>query len=341
MPTLPSPSVALAYRPEGFRQIGGIRRLALEVVGVLKSRTEAGGQARLATLVVVAAHGDGYSHGSLQGGVLPGTVSIQKIQPRDHLLIFGCDSVWAYLLVLWLRLARRSISVWWLPSFHDPAHARHRWRALLAQRMLQVVQWLGVVVYVQTSHEQRLLAGPRCRLSSHALAPQIRTRLQLQLPTSPRSIDLLFLGRPTDQKGWSRFLELVKATGLCAVAIVPVRPCPEPSIPGLRLEVAPSDAEISRLLEDAKLVTIPADYESFGLAQLEAVASGCVVPILGCWPLWEGFPWLNWQRCSVTQLKRHCYRLSSSESLRRRLAQRQRHYLQGHSLMQTPWLPGL
>ncbi|MCP9799195.1 hypothetical protein [Synechococcus sp. RedBA-s] len=238
-------------------------------------------------------------------------------------------------------MARPSIRVSWLPSFHDPAHVRHRWRAWLAQRMLQAVQWLGIVIYVQTDHEQRLLAGPRCRLSSHALGPQIRTQLGRLPPASSRRIDLLFLGRPTVQKGWPRFLELVRATGLGAMAIVPVIPSTEPAIPELQLEVAPSDTEISRLLEEAKLMVIPADYESFGLAQLEAVAHGCIVPILGCWPLWDSFRSLHWQSCSISQLSNYCRRLCSSEPLRRRLAHRQRHYLLCHPLMKTAWLPDL
>jgi len=72
----------------------------------------------------------------------------------------------------------------------------------------------------------------------------------------------------------------------------------------LELMVAASDAAVIRGLKGSKLLLLPADYESFGFAQAEALACGCCVPVLGDWPLWLGIPEMDWRGLnghSITQ----------------------------------------
>ena len=98
---------------------------------------------------------------------------------------------------------------------------------------------------------------------------------------------------------------------------------------------------MNALLAQAKLVVIPANYESFGIAQLEAVLAGCVVPILGHWPLWDDFDQLHWSTKSTAELANLCQQLCSQEGLRRKFHQHQLTYLRQHPILKTPVLPGL
>jgi glycosyltransferase involved in cell wall biosynthesis len=108
-----------------------------------------------------------------------------------------------------------------------------------------------------------------------------------------RAVDLVFLGRPTAQKGWPLFLEVARRTQLSSLAFVAYAPEPPPPS-SLQLVVGASDVEVQRGLERSKLLLLPADYESFGFAQAEALALGCAVPVLGEWPLWLDVPELDW-----------------------------------------------
>jgi glycosyltransferase involved in cell wall biosynthesis len=261
-------------------------------------------------------------------------------------LIVGCDIPWAYGLALRARLHGQPVS--WLPSFHDPASAIHQRKARMAQLALKALQSLGVVVYVQTSHERRLLQvrrHDRCRLSGHGLPAAIRQELNGRPKTNAswdhgkdRPIDLLFLGRPTAQKGWPRFLAVAQATALRCEAIVPIPPKGDAPV---ALHHRPCDAQVKALLCQAKVVLIPANYESFGIAQLEALMAGCVVPILGHWPLWDGCEALQWQQLDPAQLAHRCELLCGDPHRRRRLLYRQLQYLQQHPILTTPVVPGL
>lgn len=320
--------LVLAYRPEGFCRIGGLQRIAQEVVDHLRGLHP---ERALATLASGAE------------GTLPHTSRCARLGSGDQLLIVGCDSPWAYGLAL--RARQRGLPVSWLPSFHDPASAIHRQRARMAQRALRALQHLGVVVHVQTAHEQQLLGSGRglsCRLSGHGMPATIRRELlgppPLQRQQGDRPIDLLYLGRPTAQKGWLRFVQLSRNLELRCEAIVPTPP-PQPA--AFPIHGNPSDATVRALLGQAKLVVIPARYESFGIAQLEALMAGCLVPILGQWPLWDGCPVLQWQNLDQGALAEGCRRLCADEGLRQRLRQAQLDHLRRHPILRTPVLPGL
>jgi hypothetical protein len=89
------------------------------------------------------------------------------------------------------------------------------------------------------------------------------------------------------------------------------------------------------------MVIIPANYESFGIAQLEALMAGCVVPILGHWPLWEDCAELQWQQLDPARLAQRCSLLCCDPLRRNRLLKLQLDYLRGHPVLATPILPGL
>lgn len=86
------------------------------------------------------------------------------------------------------------------------------------------------------------------------------------------------------------------AQRLNGLAFVPFAPASTGKLPAqLRLVVAASDEEVQRGLRQSKVLLLPADYESFGFAQAEALALGCCVPVLGEWPLWQGIQELDWR----------------------------------------------
>jgi len=324
-------TILLAYRPDGFSALGGIRSLALRISERLRQDPRVAGW-QLATCQI--------RPDPAGLGRLPGTAS--RVWPRrgDRLLVFGCDQAWAYAKALAVRLLCPSVQVVWLPSFHDPGYVRHPVRARCARRLLQLLQRLGITVLSQTEHERQLLDGGRSLLSNHAMPLDIAAAGDRSQPRGERPVDLLFLGRPTAQKGWPRFLELARRTGLRSAAIVPTPPALPPPA-GLALEIAPDQERVQVLLAQAKLVLVPSDYESFGLAQVEAVARGCLVPVLGRWPLWDGFAPLQWQHCDGEEVARRCLRLCLNEPLRRRLAAHQWTFLRGHPVLAAPFLPGL
>lgn len=327
----PSNTVVLAYRSDGFPLTGGIRRVAEGLATTLELRGWT-----VATLQLPGS--------SSSKGLLLQTRRCPWPQPEHTLLILGCDQPWAYGLALWRRSRWPLAPLGWLPSFHDPAKARHPGRAYLAAQALRTLQRMGVVVFAQTHHEQQLLDGGRCRLSSHALPAGLRQLLKGDTPRGecPRDVDLLFVGRPTRQKGWDRFLALVARSRLRAAALVPVEPPgPEALPPGLKLILAANDACLRRWLRRSKLLIVPSVYESLGLAQLEAVGEGCLVPVFGHWPFWPEQPTLHWQASPVEQVAARCARLCHDDSLRHQLRCEQRAALRDHPMLDAPMLPGL
>ncbi|QPN62532.1 hypothetical protein [Synechococcus sp. CBW1004] len=327
--------IALAYQPTGFQPRGGLQRLALNLVEHLR------GSGAVVQVLVTRGRGHGLE---VRWPDLPASRHLAGV---DALVILGCDQPWAYALAVTQRLRRPGLAVHWLPSFHDPRSVAHPLRARLAGRALKVMQHLGIQVHVQTEHERSLLAAGACHLSSHALGSDLRRRLQLALPPEPdddRPLDLLFVGRPTIQKGWPRFLRLAARSGLRCAAVVPSVPEGERAAAeaaGVTLVHNPDDPTLLAMLRQARLVTIPADYESFGLAQLEALSQGCLVPVLGHWPLWQGFAELQWQECSGEQIANACRALCRNDPERRRLVSLQLAHLRCHPILATPFLPGV
>lgn len=327
--------VSLAYQPTGFQPRGGLQRLALQLVEHLK-------RSGVEVQVLLAR---GQRHGLEEHW--PDLPICRRLDGMDALVLVGCDQPWAYRLALAQRLRRPRLRLHWLPSFHDPLAVRHPQRAQLAGGTLKLMQRLGVHVHAQTEHERILLDAGRCQLSSHALGHDLRRRLLQSLPPqndAERSLDLLFVGRATAQKGWQRFLRLSAQSGLRCAAIVPSlqdadrRAC---EAAGLRIFLAPNDRTLLALLRQARLVTIPADYESFGLAQIEALSEGCLVPLFGHWPLWDAFPALRWQGWNEARIAAACRELCHNPLRRQQLVAAQQDYLRHHPILEAPFLPGL
>ena len=327
--------IALAYQPTGFQPRGGLQRLALNLVEHLQ---ESG-----AVVEVLMARG--LRHGL--EGQWPDLRACRQLNDVDVLVIVGCDQPWAYGLALGQRLRRPGLAVHWLPSFHDPGAVAHPRRARLAGAALKLMQGLGVNIHAQTEYERALLDAGACHLSSHALGDQLRQRLMDATAPDPqedRPLDLLFLGRPTEQKGWQRYLRLAAGSGLRCAAVVPSlrqEQWQAAEAAGVTIVLNPDDSTVLATLRQARLVTIPADYESFGLAQLEALSQGCLVPVLGHWPLWQGLVELGWQDWSEERVASACHALCRNHKERRRLVALQLAHLLEHPIMTTPFLPGV
>jgi glycosyltransferase involved in cell wall biosynthesis len=323
--------LVFAYRPEGFQHLGGLRRIAEEAVRYFCTTYP---RLELATL------------SSNPHGKLSSTKSCTTIQRNDQLLIVGCDIPWAYALALRARL--QGLSVAWMPSFHDPNYALHPFRARMAQAVLRLMQWFGVVVYVQTEYELRLLCVAHllnCRLSGHGWPINLRVQFTapdhqeaLLLQSSDRPIDLLFFGRPTEQKGWSCFVTIAKMSGLRCEAIVPFLPAAGHEI---HIHCKLTDDGVTSMLRQAKILILPSIYESFGIAQLEALLAGCLVPILGNWPFWERFDLLQWQNLEIAAIVRHCNALARDPLALHSLWFRQIAYIRNHPSLSYALFPDL
>lgn len=118
----------------------------------------------------------------------------------------------------------------------------------------------------------------------------------LQL-NGPRSIDLLFLGRPTRVKGFDLFIDLVARLPpdlRIAVAGVSLQSWMAlvPHQVSRRVWCLGEIASVERfvLLAKARIVVVPSRYESFGMVAAEAMASGCQVLAWATGGTFEAYP---------------------------------------------------
>jgi len=327
----PAPRLVFAYRPDGFQLLGGLRRIAEEAVVYFSEQYP-----RLELM----------TFSDVPQGNLAGTNTCTQLRRNDQLLIIGCDSPWAYVLAL--RAKCRGLSVAWLPSFHDPNYTLHPFRARIAQAALRLVQWFGVVVYAQTEHELHLLRVSwlsSCLLSGHGYPGYIRKQIKrlsvdsaFPYRSSSRPVDLLFLGRPTEQKGWSCFVSIAQMCNLRCEAVVPFMPNFTHDI---KIHCGLTDDSVFEILRKTKILIVPSIYESFGIAQLEALLAGCVVPVLGSWPLWQDFNILQWQSLETDAIGCHCNALAADPEMLHALWRQQILYVAGHPTLFCPLFPGL
>jgi glycogen synthase len=125
---------------------------------------------------------------------------------------------------------------------------------------------------------------------SYVLGNAYRDEIFYPVPFTPRSDDLIFVGRLVSSKGVDaaiRLLAKVRARGFpTRLTVVGGGPCAE-SLKELakQLEIekhvsftgALGAAEVATLLNRHKILLVPSrDSETFGLAPLEAIACGCV-----------------------------------------------------------------
>jgi glycosyltransferase involved in cell wall biosynthesis len=228
---------------------------------------------------------------------------------------------------------------------------RHRLRAWLAKLALRLLQFLGVEVCVLSWAERKELATVRCSVISLPFrCESLHLRASGQgageaPPLDPsRPYSLVFLGRPVVQKGWPRFIDLVKRIGGRSVALVPCLP-EGPIPPQLEVRVNATDEEVRAQLRHCRILFLPADYESFGFAQAEALQQGCCVPVLGEWPLWIGCLELDWRQASPLEQAIRIESLLHDEPRRKLLVLRQQQHWEHRSerreaVLPKPLLPG-
>ena len=324
--------LGFVYRRDGFSRKGGLLRIANDAALTIRSAQP---DRQLFTLT------------SNPAGALYGTSPTRSLRMLERVIVIGCDSAWAYGIAILARLSGRSVS--WLPSYHDPAFTVHPHRAKVAQFALKAMQYLGITIYAQTDHELKLLSNHSAScalLSCHGIPTDIEKQLDANMPPSneqgqhKRDIDLLFLGRPTKQKGWHYFCHVVEASQLQCSALLPTAPT-EAGPANLCFQINASDAVVQEQLKRAKILLIPARYESLGIAQLEGILAGCVVPVLGRWPFWDQFEHLNWWDLSAIELARQCSNLCADPNQLEKLNQLQLEYLKQHPLRASQRLPGI
>ena len=308
--------VGLIGEPNGFSNIGGIY--------TLKNLLEA----ELCNM--------GYTPSVIRAGSpIP--------QELAGLIVLGCSSPWAYQTAIRARL--RQHSVIWIPCFHPPSHVRHKSKAKIAAKALRLSQKIGITVCALSEAEKLHLDAGRCAVISLPFAIERGQGWSKALEsTQPsellgkRPFSVVFLGRPVAQKGWPQFLALIEATHLPALALVPTEPDgPRPQ--NLSLRVAVADSQIQQALRQSSVLFLPADYESFGFAQAEALLAGCCVPVLGEWPLWLDVPELDWRDYSLEQQSQALQHLVGNDEKHCDLHEKQKKAWASRPERNAPMLP--
>lgn len=313
-------TVGLIGDRQGFPHVGGIRTLAL----LLQQ------QLRIVGIDILVIH-----------------PHLPIPQTIESLVIIGCSSPWAYGLAIASRIRQPGRSIHWIPCFHPPAFVRHKWKSRIARLFLRRMQHLGINVHALSEAERIQLAAGRCSLIS--LPFSVESHRSPALPAAAgtlsdadhscrRSYDLVFLGRPVEQKGWSQFIQLVSMLPGVGLALVPSSPRGRIP-PNLEVVVAAGNEAIAGYLREAKILFLPSDYESFGFAQVEALMAGCCVPILGEWPLWLDVPELDWRGLSIESWQRQLLQLIVDDQRREELVLRQSQAWAGRPERQAPLLP--
>lgn len=313
------------YERNGFSKKGGIYQLAIQFCAYLHRHDS------VSFLCTLSPSSD---------FILPGTSAVQSISLKDTVYVFGCDVIWSYLCILYWRFSH--YSVYWIPCFHDPSFVTHSFKATVARYAIWFYQLLGIRVIVLTSHERLLLRNrfclDHCLKTSWAFSIPVRERLfsepLLSVPSTPciqpqsRPIDILFVGRPTIQKGWPIFCNLCQSHFFRSAAVLPFMPHTDLGLEFVdTIFLNPSEIELKSIYESSKIVVIPSDYESFGLAQVEAVSFGCVVPIFGSWPLWTSFKHLKYYSTDYNYILHSLSTFCSDASLRLEMSNMQVQYL--------------
>jgi glycosyltransferase involved in cell wall biosynthesis len=265
---------------EGFQQRGGIQTL----YRLLCRRLEH--------------NGFGYTVVTAKCGIPKGCT---------HLFVLGCGSPWAYKRVARVRFMQPNLPISWIPCFHPLHIVRHKSKARLARLALSFLQLIGVDIHALTVSESQALNLNNSKIISLPFDCEDNHRAHTQIsPTSSvglmeRPNALVFLGRPVAQKGWPLFLTIVSQIEHPCIALVPYQP--EGNLPrNLTVVINSDDLQIIEELRQAKMLILPSDYESFGFAQAEAMLLGCIVPVLGEWPLWLDVKELDWRWLNVSEI---------------------------------------
>jgi len=281
----------------------------------------------------------------LDRGHTPSIIKADSPMPQElaGLIVLGCSSPWAYRTAIRARLRQQSVI--WIPCFHPPSHVRHKRKAKIAAMALRLSQKIGITVCTLSEAEKLHLDAGRCAVISLPFSMERRhpwpTELESKQPNGllrERPFSIVFLGRPVAQKGWPQFLELIEATHLPALALVPTEP-DGPLPQNLTLRVDVDDGQVRQALRQSSVLFLPADYESFGFAQAEALLAGCCVPVLGEWPLWLDVPELDWRDYSLEQQSQALQHLVGNDEKHCDLHEKQKKAWASRPERNAPMLP--
>jgi len=308
--------IGLVGEPNGFSNIGGIHTLKNLLNAELLNR-----------------------------GDTPSIIKAGSPIPKQlaGLVVLGCSSPWAYQTAIRARL--RGLSVKWIPCFHPPRHVRHKTKATIAATALRLGQRMGITVCALSKAENLYLDAGRCMVISLPFSIERGQPYPTEMEATQscedfrnRPFGVVYLGRPVAQKGWPQFLDLIMTTNLPALALVPSEPeGPRPH--NLTLRVGVDNSQVQQELRQASVLFLPADYESFGFAQAEALLAGCCVPVLGQWPLWLDVPELDWRHFSREQQAQALKQLITNPATLRRLGEQQIKAWCGRPERMAPILP--
>ena len=211
-------------------------------------------------------------------------------------ILIGCSNPRIYIFIFIMFISGRGGLICWIPCFHSPKYVKNKIKSLLALIYIKFVQYFGVNIGTLSSYEYNILNNRNCNIYS------IPFSIERAMPSfeNPRKYLLVYLGRPVEQKGWFKFLEICKGVKEQCLAIIPWRY--ENTLPSnVEVMINLQPELVAKMLSMASILILPSDYESFGLAQAEALIQGCYVPVFGMWPIWLDEIEMDWRNLNTIE----------------------------------------
>lgn len=201
--------------------------------------------------------------------------------PSSRHILFNAGTWQNYPLIVLMLLFKRRVVLF--TSFHPPHYVQHKLKSLFSLILINIFGLFGLRLVVNSEYEKSYF--PLCKRFVYPLLPDPFSKNI----TQSKKYDFVFLGRPTSQKGFDKFLNIAQlAPDYTFLAIIPSKPSHINLFPkNVSVHLAPDDSTVSLLLSQSRVLLLPSDYESLGYAQYEALVNGCCVPILGKWPFWD------------------------------------------------------
>jgi glycosyltransferase involved in cell wall biosynthesis len=154
------------------------------------------------------------------------------------------------------------------------------------------------------------------------IPPGVDTTVFTPLKTSGALPRILFVGGDFERKGGSRLLEAFTSldAGSAELDIVTKASLRVPTGVRMHTDLSPNDGELVNLFRSADIFVLPSDDETFGIAAVEAAASGAALIVSATGGLEElvvdGETGFLLRDRSVAQLATHLRRLVDDASLR-------------------------
>ena len=227
---------------------------------------------------------------------------IKSKKNESHtLLVYGCASIWPIIAILMGLIA--GMKVFFHPSFHDPNYVVHKNKALLAKIIISLLSKLPfkkLKIICQTNHEYKLL-----RISEKRRLKAISVDFQDTLIEGEKTYKnfdsfkqrknlICYVGRATKQKGWHEFTNIIsKIPPSKNIVIITGKKYSvkllslKNKYKNLDIKYEISDNELYRIMKNTKIMFLASDYESLGIAHIEATLLGCYVPLIGRYPFWD------------------------------------------------------